>query len=82
MADNCEDCSSLYSGGSLAGAIIGTFFATIVLLALIYLVWEWQKKRRMKRKENNFVSSQNSQIDINYAWLTTRLLFLYGARKG
>ncbi|ODN06672.1 hypothetical protein Ocin01_00036 [Orchesella cincta] len=37
------------SVGSLVGAIIGTFFATLVLLAVCYLVWEWERKRRTKR---------------------------------
>jgi len=44
------DCG--YSAGSLTGAIIGTFVATLVLIGVIWFIYNRQKKRKLQSKLN------------------------------
>ncbi|CAG7654567.1 unnamed protein product [Allacma fusca] len=42
------ECAGYYGDGSIAGAVIGTFFATLILVAIVYFLFQRRRKQSLK----------------------------------
>ena len=57
MSSAGTECAGTYGDGDIAGAVIGTFVATLVLATIIYFIHERRRRQRLKSKLFNIFPS-------------------------